>query len=241
MADLHLVTGYRGEPHITAVDQGWFNAGCVGVGEYVLATGRRFEAQIITSNAVRIFDGSLLMQGRHVNLDASTYADVIIPSGSQSVNRNDLIVVRYQKNSSTGVEGVTLEVIQGTATSGTPSDPSYNTNSIFDGSIVHDMPLYRVKLSGLTIERVEPMFKVLAPLSDVQYKPSLLVNGDFQCNQRGSTTWDISTNTAYSVDMWRMFQVKGELSTNGIKIAAKSTSVQGYFTQFVNVNTLAEK
>ena len=238
---LHLVTGYKGNAHITSADQGVFNAGCVGSDEYVLATGRRFEAQIVTSNTVRIFDGGLSMQGRHVNLESGTFLDVTISDGLQSMNRNDLIVVRYTKNTESGIESVSLEVIQGTRTEDTAVDPTYTTGDIFAGATLHEMPLYRVKVSGLNIASVEPMFSVLAPLADLQhsfYRQNLLINGDFQCNQRGSKIYGADGASAYTVDMWRAYQVKVQVLNEGVTLTGLSDTEQGYFTQFIQLGKL---
>ena len=49
---VHLVTGYQGQAHITSADQGAFNAGCVGEGEYVFATGNMLCANIVTTNTI---------------------------------------------------------------------------------------------------------------------------------------------------------------------------------------------
>ena len=243
---LHLVTGYQGQAHITSADQGVFNAGCVGSGEYVFTTGRRFEAQVVTSNAVRIYDGSLLMQGRHVNLDAGTFLDVIISDGLSSMNRNDLIVMRYTKDVSTGIESVALDVVQGALSEGTAVDPNYTKGNILAGDTLHEMPLYRVVMSGLNIARVEPMFKVVTPLSDTQNGRNLLFNGDFLCNQRGSTVYTADSSTTasvkYSVDMWRIHNIKlTVLTAGGVKVEGRSLSATGYLTQFVKVKNLAEK
>lgn len=241
MAVLHLVTGYQGAAHVTSADQGLLNAGCFGLGEYVLGIGNRFEAQIISNNVVRIKDGTLLMQGRQINLERDTFLDANISNGTQSQYRNDLIVMRYIKDQSTGVESAAIAVINGTSTTGTPTDPAYNTASILDDAAVHDMPLYRVRLSGLSIESVEPMFTMLAPLGDIQhsfYKQNMLLNGDFQCNQRKKKTYDAGATAAYSVDMWRAYQVKVEVLNEGIKLTGKSATTQGYFTQFIQLGKL---
>ena len=238
---LHLVTGYRGNAHITSADQGAFNAGCVGLDEYVFTNGKRFEAQVITNNTIRIFDGSLCMRGRHVDLSPGTYVDVSISNGSQSSNRNDLIVLRYTKNVASGAESVAFAVIQGATSSGTAVDPTYTQGDILAGASSHDMPLYRVKITGLNITAVEPMFKVVSPLSDLQfgfYKQNMLINGDFQCNQRGNKTYDVTGTSAYTVDMWRAFQVKVDVLNEGVKLTGKTATAQGYFTQFIQLGKL---
>lgn len=244
MATLHLVTGYQGTAHITSEDHGLLNAGCVGLGEYVLNIGKRFEAQVITNNAVRIYGGTLLMQGRQINLESDAYLDASISNGTQSQSRNDLIVIRYVKDQTTGIESAIMAVIQGSPSDGTPVDPTYNKTSILNGAVIHDMPLYRVKLAGLTIEGVEPMFNVLAPLSDIQhsfYKQNLLINGDFRCNQRGTKTYDVSSTAKYTVDMWRAYQVKVKVLNEGVELTGKSTAEQGYFTQFIQLGKLETK
>ena len=76
MSNLHLITGYAGEAHITSADQGSFNAALFGNGEFVLERGNQFAANIITNNQVRVLDGDLLMQGRHIRLEENTYVDL---------------------------------------------------------------------------------------------------------------------------------------------------------------------
>ena len=238
MAELHLVTGYKGTPHITSADQGLFNAGCMGTGDYVLATGKRFEAQIINSNTVRIFDGSLIMNGRFVALDSGLYLNTTIPNGKQGENRHDVIFVRYEKNQN-GIESVGLEVSVGTSTTGTPSDPSNEfDDSILTKATFHDMPLYRVILEGLTIVRVEPLFQMLAPVADIQrgFYKNLLINGDFQCNQRGNKTYAASGDVMYTVDMWRAYGITVKVLNEGVTLTG--TGGIGYFTQFIQLGEL---
>lgn len=242
MAELHLVTGYKGSAHITSADQGVFNAGCLGTGEYVLSVGKKFEAQVITNNAVRIYDGALVINGRYVNLNSNSYLDAIISNGTSGMKRNDIIGVRYAMNTATGVESVSLIVLEGTSSTDTPTDPtSTYTGNIINGVTTHDMFLYRVVINGLNIERVEPLFQVLAPMIDFHhgfYKQNLLINGDFQCDQRGRGSYDTSKASAYTVDMWRGYQVKVSKLNEGIKLTGSSADTQGYFTQFIQLGKL---
>lgn len=242
MAELHLVTGYKGTAHVTSADQGGLNAMIFGTNDYVLTKGKRFEAQIISNNAVRIYDGALVMNGRYVCLDSGTYLDAIISNGMTGMRRNDIIAVRYEMNRSTGIELVSLIVAEGTPTSGTPTDASVTyPDSILNGATVHDMPLYRVRLNGLTIEGVEPIFQVLAPMSDFHhgfYKQNMLINGDFNCNQRGNKSYDRSGEVGYTVDMWRGFNVMVDVLTEGIKLTGTSATAQGYLTQFIQLGKL---
>lgn len=159
---LHLITGYKGEAHISAENIGAFNAGVVGTGEYVFATGNRFKAELLSNNTVKILDGDLIMQGRHASLKSGTSEEITINNGEMGKNRNDIIVARYTKDSQTGVESVSFAVVMGEAVSGTATDPELTSGDILSGNcLIHEMPLYRVKLSGLTASTPQMLFKTL--------------------------------------------------------------------------------
>lgn len=152
MDNMHLVTGYSGREHITAVDQAAFNAALIGTGQFVLDKGKVFEAQVISNNLVRVFDGELMMQGRFIRMNPDTYVDLTIENGAQGMKRNDLIVVRYTKDTVTGVEAVNLIVIKGTAVASNPVDPAHTEGDTTNGSaVLHDYPLWRIPLDSLTV------------------------------------------------------------------------------------------
>lgn len=163
---IHLVTGYAGGAHITSADSGALNAGIVGNGDYVLNTGTKLAASIISNNIIRIADGDAIIQGRHVNLKSGTHEDVIILNGAQNMRRNDLIVLQYEKETASGIENVYLTVLQGVPATGTAADPAPTTGNILAGDTLHEMPLYRVKLEGLTVTAVEPLFETIDNLKD---------------------------------------------------------------------------
>lgn len=169
MGNLHLVTGYAGEAHITADDQGSLNAAVFGEGQFVLNRGNKLSASIVTNNQIKVLDGDILMQGRHIRLNNGTYVELAIENGAQGYNRNDLIVARYTKSSSTGVEDCNLIVIKGTATTGAASDPEYTSGDIISGNALqNDMPLYRVPINGLNVQDLVPLFTVIDNrLSDI--------------------------------------------------------------------------
>lgn len=161
MGKVHLITGYAGEEHIHSADQGSFNASFFGGGEYVMEAGNQLEASIMDNNTVRILDGDLLMQGRHIRIDVDTYEDITITTGTAGVNRNDLIVMQYSKDTSTDIETAELVVVKGTETEGTASDPEYTSGDILAGATFNQMPLYRVKVEGVVLTAVEPLFTTI--------------------------------------------------------------------------------
>lgn len=166
MGNIRLITGHAGEAHITAEDAGALHASLAGAGQYVFNKGNKLAATV-TSGGVRLKDGDLMMQGRHARIEPGTTVDLAIANGTAGYYRHDLIVARYTKNASTGVESVALVVIKGTASSGAASDPTYQTGDIVGGNALqNDMPLYRVPLNGLTIQTPVRLFTVLDSLDD---------------------------------------------------------------------------
>lgn len=169
MGNLHLVTGYAGEEHITSNDQGSFNAALMGTGEFVLERGRQFEVQVISNNKVRIFDGDLLMQGRHIRLKEETYIDLFFENGMQGYKRTDLIAVRYEKDSVTSIEGASLVVIKGVPTEDVYVSPEKITGDIIsDHALQNDMLLYKVNFDGLSIQEPEKVFSTVPTLETMK-------------------------------------------------------------------------
>lgn len=166
MGNLHLVTGYAGHQHITAADQGSFNARMFGSGQYVLATGDQFKASFsnsnITGNRVTVAGGEILMQGRYIrSVGQFSSNTMMIEAGTQLMYRHDLVVVRYTKDSTTGIEDVDICVITGTPSATEAVDPEYTVGNITNGAATkNEMPLYRVVLEGTSISKVEPLFDV---------------------------------------------------------------------------------
>jgi hypothetical protein len=163
----HLVTGYAGKEHIRSADQGSFNAAFFGDGEFVMSSGSRFAGAIINNNTVRISDGDMLMQGRHIRIEPNTYEDLTISTGTAGTNRIDLIVMTYEKNAASGIESAKLEVVQGTATSGTPSAPELVSGDILNGDLKNQMPLYAVYVSGVALTKISTQFMVCPTYKDL--------------------------------------------------------------------------
>lgn len=163
-----LMDGYAGGPHVTQVQTGLSNQAVIGPDDYVLEGGKESRAQVLTNTSIRIFDAVYCIQGRRDVIPANSYTDVAIASGSQGTNRNDIIVRRYEKNASTGIESTKYAVIKGTAVSGTAADPKVTTGDIRSGATLHEMALYRVKLTGTKITSVEPMFNILKNMATLQ-------------------------------------------------------------------------
>ena len=156
---VNIVTGMTGVAHITSDDDRCFNASILGKGKYVFEYGKKFSPSIINNNLIRIHDGMCINQGTQMGIEQNDYEDVIIENGVSGSKRNDLIVMRYERNADTSIEKASLVVIKGTSGE-TATDPSYISGNILDGGdLIDDMPLFRVKIESLTITAVEKLFK----------------------------------------------------------------------------------
>lgn len=187
---LNLITGYSGTSHITSASDGCTNAGLYGNGKYVLNIAEKFGAEIISNNLIRIKSGYAINQGRKIELAINDYEEVEIDNGLQGVKRCDLIVIHYEKNLTTGIETGSVKVIKGTS-GDTYSDPAYTSGDIINGANEDDFLLYRVKINGLSIEAVEPLFTVtesLMTLIDNMQENSKKLMGEADISKIGDGT-----------------------------------------------------
>lgn len=161
------VFAFQGKDHITASQLGRIVEGVAGKGRYVLPTLNQMTAKMQTANKVRVGTGDLVMDGRVVTNEAAV--DLTVESGTSGYKRNDLVVCRYTKNASTGVENFAAEVVKGTPTTGTAADPEVTEGDISAGSASAVMPLWRIPLDGITPGapvRIAPVASTLKTLGD---------------------------------------------------------------------------
>lgn len=199
---VELITGFAGTPHIGSDDIGAFQAGLVGPGDYALTTGNQLKATMSNANTIAVQSGDAVLNGRHVHLTGTTTATV--QSGTQGQKRNDIAVLRYSKNTTSGVETCQLVVIKGTPTTGTPADPAHNTGSILDGVATHDMPLYRVSLNGITVGTLVPLFNVLKPMKDMWDSLTPIRSGKKNATFAGSVA-DVLSDAEYRALVGRSY------------------------------------
>lgn len=159
---MNIITGYRGEPHVTSQQLRDTNIGTFGGGAYILDVGSQMAATVISANEVQIADGLLVAEGCTAEVTRGTTESMTIENGSQGMLRTDLIVARYTKAAGTAVEDMELAVIKGTPTASNPATPAYNTGLIADGDSPVDFPLYKVNINGISITSVERLVDVVS-------------------------------------------------------------------------------
>ena len=163
---MNLITGKAGAPHITSSDQGAMQAGLVGNGNYLLqGSDGKFPAVTMQSaNKALIPVLNLVIEGRYARVTAAE--TVTIESGVTGRNRNDLICVKYTRNSN-NIESITLAVLKGTATSGTATDPTVPSGNILNNSGTVWIPIARIPISGITAGTPVMLVKQLPPMSQL--------------------------------------------------------------------------
>jgi hypothetical protein len=118
--------------------------------------GAKMAATIVSANEVTIADGLLIAEGCTATIERGTTESMAIENGAQGMQRIDLIVARYTKDSSSAkpVEDMQLTVITGTPAASSPAVPAYTSGSIANGDALVEFPLYRVNINGITVESV---------------------------------------------------------------------------------------
>ncbi len=211
MPDNYLITGYQGEPHVTAENDRGIHAGIVGAGRFVLPVGKQFMAGKIGSNTVRMRDGKLLDNGAAAGIPVGEYIDFTFSSTAQGKRRNDLIVFQYTRNASSQIERGTFVVVKGTETSGTPTDPELTQWDLLSGNPVMDqMPLWRVPVSDSAVSTPVQMFTVSKSL---EYLAEL-----FSLPIQNAVAKYFEENPNAVVDVMREAAASGEIDAVGIHI-----------------------
>lgn len=155
---MNIITGYRGEPHITSQQKRNINIGIFGSGAHIIkGVGAELSATVISANEVEIADGMIMCEGCASEIAHGTTESMTIDNGTQGKLRIDLIVARYNRNTSTGVEDMTLIVIKGTPSASDPQSPAYISGTISDGDTTVDFPLYQVNIDGISITSVDAL------------------------------------------------------------------------------------
>lgn len=202
-----------GDGHIIPEQIMDVNIGTYGPGDYVLPTGQKLKAQLLSNNSIRIFDGVMVYCGVRDVIAVNNYHDVTIENGQQGMNRNDIIVRHFKKNEETQFGGAEFQVIKGTATSGDATDPEITDTDLRAGALTHDMKIYRARLEGLNVVAVEPLFEMLPSIPELNgntYKSiEVPTNAQYKKYTIGNTTVVIGTLIAQSpLDYVKIFSIQ---------------------------------
>lgn len=144
------------EAHIYAEDDASIYLSMFG-GDGVSTNGQSCKATVLSNNKVRIADGIICVGGHFARIPYGDYIDCEIKNGQSGKKRNDIIVARFETTGTGGIDTYTCEVKKGTAGS-TATDPEIVQEDLYKAGKVRELPLYRVKIEGLSITAVEQLF-----------------------------------------------------------------------------------
>ena len=212
---IELVDGKAGTNHISSEDKSIIHQAKFGRGSMVFDWGDALKCTMKTANQAVIGTGCASIQGLDWHItDPET---VTIDTGSQGMNRNDIVAAHYHRDSAKNdIETIGLEVLKGTPTSGTATDPTIPTGVILNGATDAYQALWRIPLTGITVGTPVRLFTPKGALWD-------------------SVTRDPSRDSTVTVNGWTV--TRTHLSGNWYHIKAQRTftSKTGAFAQALTV------
>ena len=191
---MKIMTGKTGTPHVTSQQFRQLVDGTVGQESYILTSGENLEPELQTNNLLKIRSGMMSHHGNLSVVDIGTYDEVTIANGTQGMQRIDLVVNRYTRDESSGIESNTWVVIQGTPNASNPVAPAYTEGNLQEGDLVDDCPVFEVHLNGINVTEVVKLLDVVPNISEL--------NGNLPLIQSGSTGYiDVPANSYKDVQI----------------------------------------
>lgn len=168
---MQLIDGYNGGvAHISASMIRDHNLSLYGDDDCVLPVGNKFSYEVVDNNTIRISDGMAIIGGARATIEYGQTETAIIENGVSGYKRNDIIVIEYSKDNETLIESASVKVVKGSIGS-SGVDPTIVAGDVRAGATVRQMPLYRVKVNGLTIEGVDTLWNPADALWDLDILP----------------------------------------------------------------------
>lgn len=238
--------------HILAEDDATLYEGIIG-GDCVLPVGNLMKATVQSNNKVRISDGMVVVGGHVGRLVKGDYEDMTIANGVSGKKRNDIIAARFIAGGDGGADSYSLVVIQGTAAA-TATDPVVVKGDLYAGDKQRDYPLWRVKVEGLSIVKVEQLYDIGTTNKDLSNMLDELNGNIIAVNERiqAAYTDNISVNANSYKDVQVKFLKKflsppaviASLRTfsdspayGNISVACNNITTQGFTMRVYNDNT----
>lgn len=161
----------------------------------VLEIGQRMKATVISNNKVRVADGVVCIGGHIARTVYGDYTDLTIENGESGKNRNDLIIGTFSTTGAGGIDTMQLTVKKGAA--GTAAtDPALTQGNLYTGSKLREVPLWRVKIEGLSITKVEQLFEIVPSIPTLKKELESL-NGKITNGGKGYVRFPDGTQICY--------------------------------------------
>ena len=151
---------------VFSVDQAKFFEKVFALSDFVLNTGYHFNANKLSDTLISVYGGEAVMQGHLVQLQVDDPVSISVPSGTYGTFRNDLICLRFIRDSE-GNESASIIRLEGTINQTGGVDPAYqrgNMNTL--AAVTRDFPLYRIRVENITAT-LEPLFNPSNSIADI--------------------------------------------------------------------------
>lgn len=177
---MQIVTGRRGEPHVTSRQmQAVYRS---FLGDFALLDiGEKLRAEAYSNDIVRVYDGVVSVQGIYAVIAYNQYDEVYIEPVSVGKKRIDTIVLHYTKDNALDVEDMQLDVVQGEEYTDNPIAPVVpEGGDAWEGTTDIQVPIYDVEVTnfGLTVTPYVRMLTVIPTLESIAERiPETFVTG----------------------------------------------------------------
>ena len=197
------------EAHIYAEDDAAVYLSMFG-GDGVSTNGQSCKATVLSNNKVRIADGVICVGGHFARIPYGDYIDCEIENGQSGKKRNDIIVARFETTGTGGIDTYTCEVKKGTAGT-TAADPEIVQEDLYKAGKVRELPLYRVKIEGLSITAVEQLFTLRKTNEELEKElASLNSNKKVECFSKTVAT-DVDLLVDFSAEVNSIIKNGGKI------------------------------
>lgn len=228
-------TDASADAHIFAEDDAAIYQAIFG-NDGVMNIGNKFASTVLSNNKVRVSDGVLCVGGHIGRMQYADYADLTIENGVSGKNRNDIIYAKFV--SSGDIDSYVLDVRKGTAGI-TASDPAMTQGNLYQGAVLREYPLWRVKIEGLSIVKVEQLFTVIPTIPELQAE---MKSGLSKINSKLLKYTTVNVVCNVSVSARTPFTYMGTSPTiNGMILSVTPRVADGNWTVVANTASATSK
>lgn len=173
---MKIVSGRTGSPHVTSQQFRQMLEGILGQDSYILTSGENLKPELSSNNLLKIRSGMMCHHGCISCVEIGTYDEVTLTNGSHGMQRIDLVVNRYTRNTETEVEKCEWKVITGTAKASSPAVPTYTKGNLQEGDLVDECPVFEIHYNGINVTEVKSLLSVAGSLAESNGKLSKKVD-----------------------------------------------------------------
>ena len=167
---MKIVSGRTGSPHVTSQQFRQMLEGILGQDSYILTSGENLKPELSSNNLLKIRSGMMCHHGCISCVEIGTYDEVTLTNGSHGMQRIDLVVNRYTRNTETEVEKCEWKVITGTAKASSPAVPTYTKGNLQEGDLVDECPVFEIHYNGISVTEVKSLLSVAGSLAELNGK-----------------------------------------------------------------------